>query len=57
MLVVLLFPRILRMLYPEVWIEDDFYLESAWMMTAGMRPYLDFIHPEDVARAFAASGM
>ncbi|MDO8434684.1 MAG: glycosyltransferase family 39 protein, partial [Candidatus Binatus sp.] len=45
MLVVLLVPRIIRMLYPEVWIEDDFYLESAWFVSAGMRPYLDFIHP------------
>jgi hypothetical protein len=33
------------MLYPEVWIEDDFYLESAWLVSQGMRPYLDFVHP------------
>ena len=45
MLTLLLVPRIVRMLYPEVWIEDDFYLESAWLVSAGMRPYLDFIHP------------
>ena len=45
MLIVLLVPRIIRMLFPEVWIEDDFYLESAWLVCAGMRPYLDFIHP------------
>jgi hypothetical protein len=42
---VLLVPRVLRMLYPEVWIEDDFYLESAWLVSQGMRPYLDFVHP------------
>ncbi len=42
---VLLAPRLLRMLYPEVWIEDDFYLESAWLVSQGMRPYLDFVHP------------
>ncbi len=45
MLIALLVPRIVRMLYPEVWVEDDFYLESAWLVSAGMRPYLDFIHP------------
>jgi hypothetical protein len=45
MLLVLLVPRIIRMLYPEVWVEDDFYLESAWLVSAGMRPYLDFVHP------------
>jgi hypothetical protein len=42
---VLLAPRVLRMLYPEVWVEDDFYLESAWLVSQGMRPYLDFVHP------------
>jgi Dolichyl-phosphate-mannose-protein mannosyltransferase len=45
LLVALLIPRIIRMVYPEVWVEDDFYLESAWMVSAGMRPYLDFVHP------------
>src|SRR5271155_4521823 len=33
------------MLYPEVWVEDDFYLESAWLVSVGMRPYLDFVQP------------
>ncbi len=41
----LLIPRVVRMLYPEVWVEDDFYLESAWLVSAGMRPYLDFVQP------------
>jgi hypothetical protein len=45
LLVVLLIPRVVRMLYPEVWIEDDFYLESARFVSVGMRPYLDFVHP------------
>jgi hypothetical protein len=45
LVVVLLIPRLVRMLYPEVWIEDDFYLESAWLVSVGMRPYLDFVHP------------
>src|SRR5438874_1689054 len=44
-LVALALPRIARMLYPEIWVEDDFYLESAWMVSAGFRPYVDFIHP------------
>ncbi len=42
---VLLIPRVVRMFYPEVWVEDDFYLESAWFVSVGMRPYLDFVHP------------
>jgi len=33
------------MLYPEVWVEDDFYLESAWLVSVGMRPYIDFVQP------------
>ena len=34
----LLIPRIVRLLYPEVWIEDDFYLENAYLVSVGMRP-------------------
>src|ERR1700691_3524551 len=45
LIVVLLIPRSIRMLYPEVWVEDDFYLESAWLVSVGMRPYLDFVQP------------
>lgn len=41
----LMVPRLVRLFYPEVWVEDDFYLESAWLVSAGMRPYLDFVHP------------
>jgi len=41
---ILLLPRIVRFFYPEVWIEDDFYLESAYLVAAGMRPYVDFVH-------------
>jgi len=33
------------MVYPFVWVEDDFYLESSYLVSAGLRPYLDFIHP------------
>lgn len=42
---ILIAPRIIRMLYPEIWVEDDFYLESAYLVASGMRPYLDFVHP------------
>jgi hypothetical protein len=42
--IVLLVPRLVRFLYPEVWIEDDFYLENAYLVSAGMRPYVDFLH-------------
>ena len=42
---VLLVPRVIRLLYPQIWVEDDFYLESAFLVASGMRPYLDFVHP------------
>ena len=45
LIVALLIPRVVRTLYPEVWVEDDFYLESAWLVSVGMRPYLDFVQP------------
>lgn len=42
---VLIVPRVIRLVYPEIWVEDDFYLESAYLVASGMRPYLDFVHP------------
>ena len=42
--IVLAVPRLVRLFYPEVWIEDDFYLENAYLVSVGMRPYLDFLH-------------
>lgn len=56
MLAVLLIPRLVRMFYPEVWVEDDFYLESAWLVSAGMRPYLDFVHPHLPLLEWVAGG-
>ena len=56
LVVVLLIPRVVRMLYPEVWIEDDFYLESAWLASVGMRPYLDFVHPHMPLLEWLAAG-
>jgi hypothetical protein len=44
-LIILAIPRLVRLIYPEIWVEDDFYLEAAWLVSAGMRPYLDFVHP------------
>ena len=56
LIVVLLVPRVVRMLYPEVWVEDDFYLESAWLASIGMRPYLDFVHPHMPLLEWLAAG-
>src|SRR5580658_734951 len=56
LIVVLAAPRILRMLYPEIWVEDDFYLESAWLVSVGMRPYLDFIQPHMPLLEWIAAG-
>jgi hypothetical protein len=42
--IVLVVPRLARFFYPEVWIEDDFYLENAYLVSVGMRPYLEFLH-------------
>jgi hypothetical protein len=56
LIVALLIPRIARMLYPEIWVEDDFYLESAWMVSVGMRPYLDFVQPHMPLLEWIAAG-
>jgi Dolichyl-phosphate-mannose-protein mannosyltransferase len=56
LIVALLIPRILRTLYPEIWVEDDFYLESAWLVSVGMRPYLDFIQPHLPLLEWIAAG-
>src|ERR1017187_16978 len=45
LVIALLIPRVVRLLSPEVWVGDDFSLESAWLVSVGMRPYLDFVHP------------
>src|SRR5215469_18250227 len=56
LIVILLVPRVLRMLYSEIWVEDDFYLESAWLVSVGMRPYLDFVHPHMPLLEWIAAG-
>jgi Dolichyl-phosphate-mannose-protein mannosyltransferase len=45
LVIALIAARLIRLFYPEIWVEDDFYLESAWLVAAGMRPYVDFVHP------------
>ncbi len=45
LVLLLLVPRLVRLFYPQAWIEDDFYLESAYLVSIGMRPYIDFVHP------------
>ena len=39
-------PRIVRLLYSAVWVEDDLLLESAFAVSKGLRPYLDFNHAQ-----------
>lgn len=38
-------PRIARLAYPQVWIEDDAYLHGAFMLSRGLLPYRDFPLP------------
>src|SRR5271157_4336664 len=56
LLIILAIPRLVRLLYPAIWVEDDFYLESAWLVSAGMRPYLDFVHPHMPLLEWIAAG-
>ncbi|HLI78459.1 MAG TPA: glycosyltransferase family 39 protein, partial [Candidatus Binataceae bacterium] len=56
LLIILAIPRLVRMLYPEVWVEDDFYLEAAWLVSVGMRPYLDFVHPHFPLLEYVTAG-
>src|ERR1700683_3070004 len=54
-LIMLLIPRLIRILYPAIWVEDDFYLEVAWLTSAGLRPYIDFVHPHFPLLEFIAA--
>jgi hypothetical protein len=49
-------PRVLRIAYPEVWVEDDFYLASAWLVAQGDSPYHDFVHPHLPLLEWAVAG-
>ncbi len=38
-------PRIVRLLYPQVWIEDESYLNGAFLLSRGVAPYRGFPLP------------
>ena len=38
-------PRIARLVYPQIWIEDESYLNGAFMLARGWMPYRDFPLP------------
>lgn len=38
-------PRVARLAYPQLWIEDESYLNCAFLLAAGHRPYVDFPLP------------
>jgi len=42
---VLIVPRVARMLHPQVWIEDESYLNASLMLAQGFLPYRDFPLP------------
>lgn len=46
LLIALAVPRLVRLAYPAIWVEDDLYLESAYAIANGLRPYLDFAQPQ-----------
>ena len=41
----LVVPRLLRLAYPQIWIEDESYLTGAWMLSHAFLPYRDFPLP------------
>lgn len=45
LLLLLALPRLLRMAHPQVWIEDESYLNGAFMLARGFQPYRDFPLP------------
>jgi Dolichyl-phosphate-mannose-protein mannosyltransferase len=56
LLIILALPRLVRLAYPAIWVEDDFYLEAAWLVSAGMRPYVDFVHPHFPLLEYLSAG-
>src|ERR1041385_1508834 len=46
LLAALVIPRLVRALYPEIWVEDDQLMENAFAVARGLRPYLDFSHAQ-----------
>ncbi|HZT76274.1 MAG TPA: glycosyltransferase family 39 protein [Vicinamibacterales bacterium] len=45
LVLLLALPRVARLLYPQVWIEDDSYIHGAFLLTRGYLPYRDFPLP------------
>jgi hypothetical protein len=56
LLIILAIPRLVRLVYPAIWVEDDFYLEAAWLVSVGMRPYVDFVHPHFPLLEYLSAG-
>src|SRR5229473_5388177 len=56
LLIVLALPRLVRLFYPAIWVEDDFYLEAAWLVSVGIRPYVDFVHPHFPLLEYLSAG-
>lgn len=44
-LLALAVPRLLRLFYPQIWIEDESYLNGAFLLARGWLPYRDFPLP------------
>lgn len=45
LIALLLGPRLLRIAYPYLWVEDDVYWNNAFLILEGQKPYEDFIQP------------
>jgi len=39
-------PRIVRMAYPALWVEDSFYLYAGDLVSKGVMPYKEFVHTQ-----------
>jgi hypothetical protein len=57
LLLALAAPRLLRLAFPQIWIEDDWYINGAWMMSRGFLPYRDFPLPHLPALELALAGL
>ncbi len=50
-------PRILRILYPLVWIEDPNYIYAAFLIKSGLSPFHDFASPNLPLFEFILAGL
>jgi len=57
LLLALAVPRLLRLLYPQLWIEDEWYINGAFMMSHGLLPYRDFPLPHLPALELTMAGL